>query len=280
MLDITELDVVAWLKWEMRFMLEEELARAILIGDGREPDDEDKIDEEKLRPIAWDNEMYTHSVTIPGNAKASAIVESVIRARKHYKGTGNPTFFTTEDVLTDMLLIKDLQERDIYSNVTELAAKMRVSSIVPVEVMESQPELCGVLVNRQDYTIGADRGGQLAMFDDFDIDYNQQKYLIETRISGALTKPKSAVVIKKTSSSTVVPLAPEFDAETGMLDIPSITGVKYFNQETNVQLTGVVTLTVTTDVVARPDAGYNFPHNTDADWTFALDGSGSGDFTG
>jgi HK97 family phage prohead protease len=271
--DITDFDVVVWLKGEMRLMLEEELARAILIGDGREPDDDDKIDEEKIRPIAWDNEMYAHPVTVPANISPDGIIESVLRARKHYKGTGRPTFFTTDDILTDMILIKDKVGRRLYNTEAELAAALRVTEIVVVEVMEDTPDLLGVIVNMADYTIGADRGGQLAMFDDFDIDYNQQKYLLETRVSGALTKAKSAVVIKRTSGTTVTPAAPAFDEETNTITVPNTAGVKYFDVTNPLDDTelaaGAVVITQTTDVEARPNAGYNFPHNTDADWTFA-----------
>ena len=274
-IDITGLDVIAWLKWEMRFMLEEELARAILIGDGREPDDEDKIDEDKLRPIAWDDDMYSHKVTIPSNTTADGYVESVLRARKFYKGTGTPTFFTTDDILTDMLLVKDKMGRRLYNTEAELAAALRVSSIVVVEVMENEPDLIGIMVNMADYTIGADKGGQLSMFDDFDIDYNQQKYLIETRISGCLTKPKSAVVIQRVSGTTVSPQAPAFDPETNTISVPTVAGVSYFNvtnplAEVELADGSNVVITETTDVEARADAGYNFPHNTDADWTFAF----------
>ena len=272
--DITDLDVVSWLKWEMRFMLEEELARAILVGDGREPDDEDKIDEEKLRPIAWDNEMYAHPVTVPSNTTPDGIVESVLRARKFYKGTGTPTFFTTDDVLTDMLLIKDKVNRRVYNTEAELAAALRVKEIVVVEVMEDTPDLLGIMVNMADYTIGADKGGQMAFFEDFDIDYNQHKYLKETRISGALTKAKSAVVVKRTSGTTVTPLAPAFDQATNTLTVPTVAGVSYFdvtdiNNDVELADGSNVVITQTTDVEARADAGYNFPHNTDADWTFA-----------
>ena len=272
--DITDLDVVAWLKWEMRFMLEEELARAILIGDGREPDDDDKIDEEKLRPIAWDNDMYAHPVTVPANTTADGLVESILRARKFYKGTGTPSLYTTDDILTDMILVKDRIGRRLYNTEAELAAALRVDKIVVVEVMEGTPDLLGIIVNIADYTIGADKGGELSMFDDFDIDYNQQKYLIETRVSGALTKPKSAVVVKRTSGTTVTPLAPTFAPLTNTITVPTVAGVSYFNVTNplaEVELTdgAAVVITVTTDVEARADTGYNFPHNTDADWTFA-----------
>ena len=272
--DITDFDVVAWLKWEIRFMLEEELARAILVGDGREPDDEDKIDEDKLRPIAWDNELYAHSVTIPANTTAEGYVESFLRARKHYKGTGTPTLYTTDDILTDMILLKDKLGRRLYPTEAELAAALRVANIVVVEVMETIPDLIGILVNMVDYTIGADKGGELSFFEDFDIDYNQQKYLLETRVSGALTKFKSAVVVKRTSGTTVTPLVPAFNPATHTITVPTVMGVSYFNVTNplaEVALTNgaSVVITVTTDVEARPNPGYNFPHNFDADWTFA-----------
>lgn len=134
--------------------------------------------------------------------------------------------------------------------------------------MESAPEILGIVVNMADYTIGADKGGAISMFDDFDIDYNQQKYLIETRVSGALTKPKSAIVIKKTLGIVVSPQTPSFNGATNTITIPSIAGVVYYNADTNAQISGSVIITETTEVEARPDTGYSFPHNTDADWTY------------
>lgn len=274
-IDITDLDVVAWLKWEMRFMLEEELARAILIGDGREPDDEDKIDEDHIRPIAWDADMYNTTITLPANTTAEGLVESVIRARKAYKGTGRPAFYTTDDVITDMLLIKDKMGRYVYDTEEALAAKLRVTRLIPVEVMEDEADLLGVMVNIADYTIGADKGGSLTMFEDFDIDYNQEKYLMETRVSGALTKPKSAVTIKRTAGTTVTPQVPAFDNTTDTITIPTQAGVTYYNVTnplSEVALAdgaSVGPITEATDIEARADSGYNFPHNTDADWTFA-----------
>jgi hypothetical protein len=272
-IDIVDFNVVAWLKWEIRFMLEEELARAILIGDGREPDDEDKIDEEKLRPIAWDNEMYSHPVTVPSNSTPEMNVEAVIRSRKYYKGSGSPTMYTTDDVLTDMLMIKDKLGRRIYNTVAELAAVLRVKDIVVVEVMEDEADLLAIIVNIGDYTIGTNRGGEINYFDDFDIDYNQNKYLMETRCSGALTKPKSALVIKRTTGTTVTPQVPTFDAETNTITIPSQTGVAYYDVtdiETETLLTaGPLVIDATTDIEARPTTGYSFPHGTDNDWTYA-----------
>jgi hypothetical protein len=264
--DITDLDVVAWLKAEMRLMLDEELARGVLVGDGREPDDEDKIDEDKLRPIAYDSDMYAHSVTVASELDASSIVESVLRARTYYKGTGTPAFYTTDAILTDLILLKDKVGRRLYETEASLAAALRVSKIVVVEVMESHADLLGIVVNLADYTLGADRGGAIGMFDDFDIDYNQYKYLIETRVSGALTKPKSAVVIKRVVGTSVTPISPSFNGATNTITMPNTVGVDY--QINGVNKTGDVVITETTEVEARPQAGYSFPHNTDTDWTY------------
>jgi HK97 family phage prohead protease len=209
-IDITELDVVMWIKQEMRLMLDEEIARAILIGDGRAVDDTDKINETNVRPIYTDDQLYSVKVApLANTATAEDMIDAIIKARKFYKGTGNPTFFTTTDVMSDMLLIKDSLGRRIYESEASLLSVLRVARIVEVEVMEGAKrvdgantyDLLGILVNLQDYNVGADRGGNVSMFDDFDIDYNQYKYLIETRISGALTKPFSALVIEKQAAA-------------------------------------------------------------------------------
>lgn len=196
--DITDFDVVAWLKAEMRDMLNEELARAFLIGDGRPVSSDDKINEQNIRPILSDAELYTIRKDVD-TSDATNIIEAAIRARKDYKGKGSPWFFTTEDVLNDLLLIKDLNKRYIYDDEGKLAQKMRVSKIVTVPVMEGAKfegkDVLGIIVNLGDYNVGADKGGAVSLFDDFDIDYNAQKYLIETRCSGALTTPKSAIVL-------------------------------------------------------------------------------------
>ena len=196
--DITDFDVVAWLKAEMRLMLDEELARAFLIGDGRPVSSDDKINEQNIRPILSDAELYTIRKDVD-TSDAANIIEAAIRARKDYKGKGSPWFFTTEDVLNDLLLIKDLNKRYIYDDEGKLAQKMRVSKIVTVPVMEGVQfdgkDVLGIIVNLGDYNVGADKGGAVSLFDDFDIDYNAQKYLIETRCSGALTTPKSAIVL-------------------------------------------------------------------------------------
>lgn len=207
MIDITDMDVVAWLKMEMRMMLDEELARAVLIGDGRAAGSPDKIKELNIRPIYKDDDMYAHKVLIPADAETEDIVETIIRSRKHYKGSGSPTLYTTTDMLTDMILSKDKMGRRLYATEAELASALRVSAIVEVPVMDgitredddlsTVNDLVGIIVNLKDYNMGADKGGQVSMFDDFDIDYNQYKYLIETRCSGALVLPKSAIVIEK-----------------------------------------------------------------------------------
>ena len=209
-IDITDFDVIAWLKGEMRGMLDEEIARAVLVGDGRMTDDDDHISEEHIRPIWKDAELYTIQAPIQLEGTetpddiAKTFIRTAIKARKDYKGSGNPILFTTEDFLTDMLLLEDKIGHPLYDSVEKLATKLRVSQIVTVEVMEGltrQVEsktrtLMGIIVNPVDYNIGADKGGAINMFDDFDIDYNQQKYLIETRCSGALIKPFSAIVIE------------------------------------------------------------------------------------
>ena len=205
-IDITDFDVIAWLKSEMRMMLDEEIARAILIGDGRLSSSDDKINETNIRPIVSDDDLYTikSKVTVAANAtgadKAKAFIDQVIRSRKEYKGSGNPTLFTTEDMVTECLLLEDTIGHKLYKTEAELATTMRVKEIVTVEVMEglkdkNSKEVAGIIVNLADYNVGADKGGSVNMFDDFDIDYNQQKYLIETRCSGALVKPYSAITL-------------------------------------------------------------------------------------
>lgn len=199
-IDITDFDVVSWIRAEMRVMLDEEIARAILIGDGRSPASDDHISEEHVRPIATDKPLFSVPITVPGGDKlAKNFINESIRGRKFYKGSGNPVLFTTADLHTEMLLIEDELGHKLYKSDTELATALRVSKIIEVEVMEGHKinnnNLLGIIVNMSDYNIGADKGGEINMFDDFDIDYNQMKYLIETRISGALTKPYSALIL-------------------------------------------------------------------------------------
>lgn len=207
--DITDFDVVAWLKMEMRMMLDEEIARAILVGDGRLSDSDDKINETCIRPISKDDDLYCVKAPVAVAAAATdddvakAFIKTVIKSRKEYKGSGSPTLFTTEDVITNCLLLEDKNGRVIYDTVDKLATALRVKEIVAVEVMEGaktmvnkvEKPLMAIMVNLVDYYVGADKGGAVNMFDDFDIDYNQQKYLMETRCSGALVKPYSAVAV-------------------------------------------------------------------------------------
>lgn len=221
-IEITDFDVVAWIRAEMRVMLDEELARAMLIGDGRSSDSDDKIKEDCIRPVAKDVPLFNTviKVKVPANADQGTIsketIKAIIRGRKHYKGSGKPDFWTTEDVVTEMLLLEDQIGHALYKTETELATKIRVNEIISVEPMEGQTikvtedekvktyPLIGIVVNMSDYNVGADKGGEITGFEDFDIDYNQQKYLIETRISGALVKPFSALTIvldKETTSS-------------------------------------------------------------------------------
>lgn len=210
-IDITDFDVVAWLKSEMRMMLDEEIARAILVGDGRLASSDDKINESNIRPIWKDEDLYNIKATIEVDAaatpdqKAKAAIRAIIKSRKNYKGSGNPALYTTEDFLTDCLLLEDMNGRVIYDTEEKLRTALRVSSIITVPVMEgltrkddegNDLDLLGIIVNLNDYNVGADKGGAINMFDDFDIDYNQQKYLIETRCSGALIKPFSAISIE------------------------------------------------------------------------------------
>lgn len=216
--DIVDFDVISWLKTEMRMMLNEEIARAVLVGDGRLSSSDDKINEQNIRPIWKDSELYTIKskveVAAGANAdtKAKAFIRTCIKSRKNYKGSGEPTLYTNDDVLTDCLLLEDNNGRVIYDSVQKLATALRVKEIVVVPVMENlsrvdettsdELSLMGIMVNLKDYNVGADKGGSVNMFDDFDIDYNAQKYLIETRCSGALTKPLSAIAIELVETST------------------------------------------------------------------------------
>ena len=214
-IDITDFDVIAFLKKEMRMMLDEEIARAILVGDGRTSSSNDKINEQNIRPIWTDDDVYTVKAAVnvtkstTDAEKAKAFIRACIKSRKEYKGSGNPVMYMPEDMLTDCLLLEDKNERVIYDTVEKLATALRVRKIVPVAVMENLKRevgpkthtLAGIYVNLADYNVGADKGGAVNMFDDFDIDYNAMKYLIETRCSGALIKPYSAVAIEFVSDT-------------------------------------------------------------------------------
>lgn len=285
MLDITDFEVVAWLKWEMRFMIEEECARAILIGDGRDPGDEDKVrdpasgsDGQGIRSIYNEGEVFQTTLYVNlGDANSSRLeaVEAILRHRKYYKGTGMPTLYTTEGELVEMLLTKDTQNRLLWESKEKLASYLRVKDIIAVEPMEEVADLWGIIVNLQDYNVGTDRGGELTMFDDFDIDYNQYKYLIETRFSGALIRPKSAIIIKKTASGAalVTPNAPTFVEATGVVTIVATTGVVYKNKVTGATLsTGAQSALAegaTLVVLATPaSSSYYLADNEEDEWSF------------
>jgi hypothetical protein len=285
--DITEFDIVSWLKGEIRLMLEEELARAILIGDGRDVGHEDKIKDPAgtqdgigIRSIANDHELYVAKVYVnidDANSDYYEIVEQVLRGRRFYKGTGTPTFYTTENVITEMLLTKDAMGRRRFQTVEDIARELRVSSVVAVEAMEDDyaADILGIMVNLQDYSTGTDRGGEINMFDDFDIDYNQFKYLMETRLSGALTKIRSAVVFHKTAGANVLvhPItSPTFVESTGVVTIPTQTGVVYKNKDTSATLSAgaqsALAAGATLNVIATPASGYFFESNVEDEWSF------------
>lgn len=207
-LDITTFNVVAWMQQNLRYSLEEELARAVLIGDGRQVSDDNKIKETNIRPIWTDDELFSHKVLIDKDAKTTDIIDEVRRSRKFYKGSGSPVLFTTNAFVCDMLEIKDLNQRYVYETKQAVANALNVSDVIEVEVMEGAKRevggktqnLLGIIVNMQDYTMGSDKGGETSFFEQFDIDFNQQKYLLEARCSGALTKYKSAIVIEKATA--------------------------------------------------------------------------------
>ena len=205
-IDITDFDVVAMIKEEMRMKLEEEIARAILIGDGRDPEDPYKINEECIRPILKDHEFYSVKIAVDASAEnpVKAFMEACVRGRKEYKGSGRPTLFTTEDLVADMLLLEDKNGRKIHMSENDIKAALRVNDIVcvsdMVDLKRDGKDVLGIIVNLADYSVGTAKGGKMAMFDDFDIDYNQHKFLIETRMSGSLLKPASALVIEKANS--------------------------------------------------------------------------------
>jgi hypothetical protein len=283
-LDITDFDVVLWLKAEMRLMLDEEIARAILIGDGRDIDDEDKIRDPKgatdgagIRSILNDDDLYAATITIDvdNDLRKTDVVDKILESMRFYKGSGLPTFYTTLPVLTQMLLARDSQGRRYYRTATELAAELGVDSVVNVEVMEDEPDLVGIAVNLVDYTVGADRGGEVSFFDDFDIDYNQYKYLIEARSSGALTKIRSALVIRQAAAGAtkVTPKEPTFDDDTSHLTIVDTTGVTYRRGDTNAAVTATgspytIAEGVDLTIYAVANAGYFFDNNVEDEWTF------------
>lgn len=276
-LDINDFDVVAWLRAEMRIMLDEEVARAILMGDGRDISHADKIQESHIRPIATDHHLYSTTVSVnlaDASSSIQELIDAIITNRKSYKGSGLPTMFTSETVIAQFLLLKDTLGRSIYKTIAEVAEILRVSEIVPVEAMDEDDELVAILVNMSDYVVGSDKGGEINMFDDFDIDYNKQKYLLETRMSGALNRLKSAIVVRKVAGADtlVVPNAPAFNSTTGALTITNQTGVVYKNAAgTTINAAGSPYTVAEGDdetVTATPASGYYFPTTEKTSWTF------------
>lgn len=275
--DITEIDVITWLKAEMRIMMDEEIARAALVGDGRDISHEDKIQEGNIRPIAYDNELYTTTINLnldDASSSVQEVIDAIVLNRKAYKGSGLPTMFTSETMIARFLLLKDAVGRRLYTNLSDLATELRVAEIVPVEVLEETPEIVCILVNMVDYSFGTDKGGEVNMFDDFDIDYNKLKYLMEARACGALTRLKSAIVVKKVDGADVLvtPTMPTFDPETGVLTIVNTAHVVYKNGDTVVNAAGspyaAIPAGTSVTITAEPAAGYYFATSDDESWTF------------
>lgn len=275
-LDIgNDIDIVAWLKVEIRLMLEEELARAILVGDGRSDLSEDRIKDpegalsgEGIRSILHDDPFYAIPATLAPNTSPKDMVKELVRARSKYRGSGKPTLFIDDAMLTDILLEEDKFGRPLYENEQSVADKLRVSKIVVVDVFSEYEDLVAIMVNLVDYSIGTNKGGELTSFEDFDIDFNQHKYLQETRLSGGLNKPLSAIVVKRATGTLVTPSAPSFNGATNTVTIPATAGVVVWEGNGVTWAPGDHVITETTEVAAAPDEGYYFPANTTRDWTF------------
>jgi len=282
-LDITDFDIVAWLMAEMRLMLEEEIARAILIGDGRAVEHDDKIKDpagassgDGIRSIYNDHELYVHREYV-GSASAASnydnVVDAVMRAMVHYKGTGTPAFYSTTQVMNKFKAAKDSTGRRLYEKTSDVIDALGVSRFVNVEPMNEIEGLIGIIVNLQDYNVGTDKGGDITTFDDFDIDYNQYKYLIETRLSGALIKVRSAIILLESEDTLAVPTKPAFNTSTFVVTIPSVTGVVYKDAEddSTISAGAMSALSAGTSITiyATPASGYYFSDNkVDGPWTF------------
>lgn len=272
-IDITDINVVAWLKAEIRMMLEEELARAILFGDGRPAGHEDKIKDPEgansgdgIRSIVHDHDFYAIKADLAANVSPKDAVKGIIRARSKYRGTGKPTLFISDNFLTDIMLEEDKFSRPLYETEQVLADKLRVSEIVVVDIIDDSEDLFAILVNLADYSIGTNKGGELTSFEDFDIDFNQHKYLMETRLSGALTKPFSAIVIRRSQGIEATPTNPSFDGGTNTITLPAVTGIIWLvNGEPE---TGDVVITAPATVEAVADEGYYIAPNTTREWTY------------
>lgn len=282
-LDITEFDVVEWLQTELRIMLDEELARAILVGDGRDIADDDKINPLNVRPILGDDPLYVTNLEVDltsSGTSADDIVDAVVTGMRYYRGSGNPVMYTTLPYLSKLLLVKDTLGRRLYANRGEVASAMGISDIIPCEALEATPGLIGVIVNLTDYTIGQDKGGQVSMFDFFDIDYNQQKYLIETRLSGAMTKYRGAITVQEFTGSGGIladPTVPTFNTTTGVVTIPTVAHVTYVivddtnNTEGSALSSGAqsaISSGATVHIRAKAATNYVFVDDQSNDWHF------------
>ena len=280
-LDITDFDLVVWIKGEMKFMLEEEVARAVLLGDGRSADDDDKVDEESIRPIATDEELFVTRVYVDDSVsdyKPANTIKLLVKNRRHYRGTGNPTLFTSETFLSEALLVEDGFGRRLYNQPSDVAAALRVSDIVTSEILdEPVTDIVAIMVNLQDYVIGSDKGGEVNLFDDFDIDYNKLTYLIETRMSGALVKAKSALVVfrSKPDAQLVDPVAPTYDRDDNTVTVAATPGITYRNKATNAVLTAGSPVTLaegeTLVVVAEEQDGYYLESSANDQFSYAYD---------
>jgi len=284
-IDITDLDVVAWLKAEMRLMMDEEIARAILIGDGRAVYDPDKIKDPVgvnegagIRSIFHDHELYAATVNIPVDETDALwpvkVIDEILENMRFYKGSGSPTLFTTLPILSKMLLVRDSDGKRLYRTASDVAAEIGVANIVTVEVMEDEADLIGIVVNLVDYSTGTDRGGDITLFDDFDIDYNQYKYLMETRLSGGLTKIRSALKIMKVASTLieVSPESPDYNESTGVITPKTTTGVVYKRADTNATVTTGSPITLapgaSLKIYATAASGYVFETDQEDEFTF------------
>jgi len=272
-IDITDFDVVNWLWAEINMMLQEELARAILVGDGRSSLSDDKIKDPEgavdgtgIRSVLHDDDLYSVKVQLAANVAPKDAVKGLVRARSKYRGTGKPTLFISDGYLTDIMLEEDKFGRALYETEQALVDKLRVSEIVTVDLFDDTEDLFAIMVSLSDYTIGTNAGGELTRFDDFDIDFNQFKYLLETRLSGGLTKPYSAVVVRRAVGALATPTAPSFDGATDTITIPTAEGVNYLVDDEVV--TGDVVITGPTEVVAEPADGYYLASNSTHSWTY------------
>lgn len=273
-LDATELNVILFLKMEMRLMLEEEIARAILIGDGRDASHEDKIKEplgeegSGIRSVANDHSIYAHQVQLKSGTSVLDRVDELLRARMEYLGTGTPTLFVSIAFITDILLVRDRLDHRIYSSMSELATVLMADKIVPVELMNDKQDLVGIYLNPVDYAVGTDRGGEISFFDDFDINLNQELMLLETRMSGALKKIRSAIVVRRALGTIVTPEQPSFEVSTNTITIPTTEGVIY-KLDGEIK-SGAQVIAKDAVVEATPAEGYDFKAGIATRWVYTF----------